>query len=224
MKVSVIIPTLNEEQQIEAAIDSARSAGECEIIVVDAGSTDRTRDFATKADQCLISPRGRSRQQNAGANSCTGDVYLFLHADCRLGLGAIDAVRRVLDESKCVGGCFRQSIDAEGLKYRLVETGNMLRVKACKWAYGDQGIFVRREVFHQLGGFPELELMEDLFLMKQLKRMGGFALIDPAIHVSSRRWQKHGVLRLTARNWLWLALVHCGVSPNRLAQFYANVR
>ena len=99
-----------------------------------------------------------------------------------------------------VGGCFRQSIDAPGFRYRLLEWGNALRVKACTWAYGDQGIFVRREIFEQIGGFPTLGLMEDLYFMKRLKRTGRFALLDAKIHTSPRRWEQAGIIRQTARN------------------------
>ncbi len=110
------------------------------------------------------------------------------------------------------------------MRYRLVESGNALRVKVCKWAYGDQGIFVRREVFEQLGGFPELRLMEDLFFMKKLKKAGRFVLLDSRIHVSPRRWQQTGVLRQTLKNWTLITLAHTIISPNHLARFYPHVR
>ncbi|MGE5193642.1 MAG: glycosyl transferase family 2, partial [Deltaproteobacteria bacterium] len=91
-------------------------------------------------------------------------------------------------------------------------------------AYGDQGIFVRREVFHRLGGFPSLALMEDLFFMKRLRKEGRLALLDGPLHVSARRWEKQGVIRQTARNWTLTLLAHLGISPNRLANFYPHVR
>jgi hypothetical protein len=105
-----------------------------------------------------------------------------------------------------------------------MERGNALRVQLFKWAYGDQGIFVRRAIFERLGGFPELRLMEDLYFMKRLKREGRIALIDPPLRISARRWQKQGMLRQTLRNWSLITMAHCGVSPDRLARFYPHVR
>lgn len=225
MRISIIIPTLNEAERIADVVAKARALGEeSDIIVVDGGSNDGTLDLADAADVTLTTERGRAIQQNAGAAAATGDVLLFLHADCWLESGSLSSVRSVLEDERVVGGCFRQAIDARGMRFRLLEFGNALRVKTCKWAYGDQGIFVRRDVFEQAGGFPEVALMEDLLLMKRLKRVGRIALLDQRIHVSARRWQSQGVVRQTLRNWSLIALAHCGVSPNRLAGLYPYVR
>ncbi|MCH7989936.1 MAG: TIGR04283 family arsenosugar biosynthesis glycosyltransferase [Planctomycetes bacterium] len=223
-RISIIIPTLNEADRIAEVIEQTRKLGDCEIIVVDGNSSDETLKAAESADILLTAPQGRATQQNAAAKAASGDVLLFLHADCRLEPGSLEAVSKSLQDERIVGGCFRQTIDAAGLRYRLVESGNALRVKLCKWAYGDQGIFVRREVFEQLGGFPELRLMEDLFFMKTLKKAGRFVLLDARIHVSPRRWQHKGVLRQTLKNWILITLAHTGISPNRLAKFYPHVR
>ena len=224
MDVSIIIPTLNEAERIGGMLALTRQLGECEIVVVDGGSSDLTREKSQAADLFLVSERGRAIQQNAGARASSGEVLLFLHADCWLEPGCLQAVQTVMAKDNYVGGCFRQSIDAPGFRYRLLEWGNALRVKAWTWAYGDQGIFVRRKIFEQIGGFPTLGLMEDLYLMKRLKRTGRFALLDAKIHTSPRRWEQVGLVRQTARNWSLLALAHCGVSPDRLAKFYPNVR
>jgi rSAM/selenodomain-associated transferase 2 len=220
LRLSIIIPTLNETGRIGELIAHTRTLGECEIVVVDGGSADGTLEQAAAADVRLQAPRGRARQQNAGAAASSGDVLLFLHADCRLEPGAIDAVQAALQDGRCVGGCFRQIIDAHGTAYRLLERGNSWRVRLCRWAYGDQGIFVRREVFERLGGFPDVALMEDLLFVRRLKRAGRFRLLDARIHVSARRWQRHGVVRQTLRNWTLIALALCGVSPDWLARFY----
>lgn len=224
MQISVVIPTLDEADRIADLIAATRSLGDCEIVVVDGGSTDGTPALAEAADVCLTAPQGRAVQQNAGAAAARGDVLLFLHADCRLEPGGFEAVRQALSDPRCVGGCFRQRIDASGLRYRLLERGNAWRVRLWKWAYGDQGIFVRRDVFERVGGFPETSLMEDLYLMKRLKREGRFELANARIHVSPRRWRQHGVVRQTLQNWSFLALAHCGVAPDRLARFYPHVR
>lgn len=224
LNVSVIIPVLNEAERIADVIASTRAAGDCEVIVVDGDSDDDTVAAASTADQVLQTNRGRANQQNVGGQQATGDVLLFLHADCTLPAGAIGSMQAALRDTTVVVGCFRQRIDAPGLLYRWLESGNALRVNLFKWAYGDQGIFVRRDVFEQLGGFPDLKLMEDLFLVKSLKNRGRLVQLNDRLRVSARRWQRSGVVRQTARNWTLLALAQLGVSPNRLARFYPHVR
>ena len=224
MLISIIIPTLNEAANIAGLIEQMRGIGECEIIVVDGGSADDTCQRAIQADRVLNSPPGRARQQNLGAEECRGDVLLFLHADCRLPSTALDAIRQALADDRVVGGCFEQRLDARGVRYRLIEWGNAWRVRLFKLAYGDQAIFVRRAVFESLGRFPELPLMEDVFLMKRLRRAGRFVLSPDRLTVSTRRWQRHGVIRQTLRNWTLLSLALCGVSPDRLARFYPQAR
>ena len=224
VQISVIIPTLNEAANIEAALRSTQDAGEVQTIVVDGGSSDDTLAKSTAADIVLSVEPGRGGQQNAGAAVATGELLLFLHADCRLGPGCLDAARAACAAPDCVGGCFGQHIDATGRRYRALEWGNALRVRSLRLAYGDQGIFVKADVFRRLGGFPPLKLMEDLFLMKQLRREGRFVLLDQKIHISARRWQQRGVVRQTATNWMLVALAQCGVAPKRLVTFYDNQR
>jgi len=164
---------------------------------------------------------GRAIQQNAGANIATGDVLLFLHADCCLPESGLEDIRRqMLADDSCVGGCFRQRIDQPGWLYRWIEFGNFLRAKILKWAYGDQAIFVRTLTWQNIGGFPEIPLMEDLYLMKRLKKKGRLICIRAPLVVSARRWKHQGPLRQTLRNWTLLAAVHLGISPATLARFY----
>ena len=222
--ISVIIPTLNEAASIATLIAETRHIGLCEIIVVDGGSTDVTLAQAALADRVIASPRGRATQQNLGATTSCGEVLLFLHADCRLPAGAFDAIRAALDDERTVGGCFEQTIAADGRLYRWLEWGNGLRVRWLRMAYGDQAIFIRKSVFEQLGRFPDVTLMEDVLLMKRLRHAGRFLLLPDRITVSARRWQRHGLILQTLRNWLLLTLALCGVSPNRLARFYPNTR
>ncbi|HLJ12418.1 MAG TPA: TIGR04283 family arsenosugar biosynthesis glycosyltransferase [Planctomycetaceae bacterium] len=224
MRYSIIIPTLNEAGQIAHAIAQARALGDVEIIVVDGGSNDETLSASLGADQVLTAERGRAAQQNAGAAASRGDVLLFLHADCWLGPGALEQMASALAESGCVGGYFRQAIEAAGRRFRWLERGNALRAGLLGLPYGDQGIFARREIFNKLGGFPPLALMEDLYFMKRLRREGSLARVAGPLHVSARRWEKHGVVRQTARNWCITLLAQLGFSPNRLSRFYPDVR
>ncbi len=224
MRISIIIPTLNEANNIQGLIEQTRSLGSCEIIVVDGNSTDDTLARAAGADQVLTSVAGRAKQQNLGASSSTGDVLLFLHADCRLPETSLVSILEVMSDPGVIGGCFQQRIDAKGWRYRIIERGNAARVRWLGMAYGDQAIFVRKPVFESVGHFPDLRLMEDVFLMKRLTKIGRFVLLPDRLTVSARRWQKHGIVRQTLRNWTLLTLAFCGVSPDRLARYYPNTR
>lgn len=221
MKLSVIIPALNEAESIKRAIESSLALSPHEIIVADGGSTDDTVTIARQLDCRVIeAPRGRALQQNAGTSASTGDVFLFLHADSWLVPEARQQIERTLASPKIPGGAFRHRIDAKGLLFRLVEAGDSLRVCSTRIAYGDQGIFLRREVFEALGGFPNVRLMEDVRLMKSMRDHGRLALLPGPLHVSPRRWKKHGAIRQTLRNWCLLTAEHLGVHPDRLADLY----
>ena len=222
MTISVIIPALNEASAIASAIVAARAAGADEVIVVDGGSDDQTIDQAASADLILQSARGRAQQQNAGAARANGNVLVFVHADSTLESNAIHVLRNEMEEdSQLVTGCFQQRIAADGRRFRLIERGNNWRARTLRWAYGDQGIFARRDVFENVGGFPQIKLMEDLYLMKRLKRQpGNFKVVNATISTSARRWQQKGIVRQTLKNWLLITLAHAGISPNVLARYY----
>jgi rSAM/selenodomain-associated transferase 2 len=220
--ISVIIPALNEQSLIGRAIRSAWAAGAGEVLIVDGGSRDATPEVARRLNCRVIeSPPGRALQQNAGAAAARGPVLLFQHADCWLHADGLWQVARAMSQRPAtVAGAFRQRIGARGPLYRLLERGNAARVRWFGLAYGDQGIFVRRAVFEQIGGFAAVPLMEDVMLMRQLRRHGPLLLLPGPLHVCARRWRNQGVIRQTARNWCLLAAFFCGVSPASLARFY----
>ncbi len=221
MNVSIIIPTLNEAHRIGQAVEWAWANGPHEVLVVDGDSCDETTAVAERQGaRVLRGVRGRASQQNLGAAEATGDVLLFLHADNLLGPDGVRQIVHVLKNPAVLGGAFRQQIAAPGLSYRLLERGNALRARLLGLPYGDQGIFLRREVFQRLGGFPEVALMEDLLLMRKLRRRSRPVLLPGPLRVSPRRWQKSGVVRQTLRNWSLLAAEGLGVSPSSLARFY----
>ena len=224
MSVSVIIPTLNEAACLAETLTSLRDLRPHEIIVVDGGSQDATCEIARAADVLLLSPPSRARQMNLGAVGATGDILLFLHADCCLETGALEAVEDCLRTGHVVAGCFTMKVRAPGLPYRWIEECATARVRLTGLVYGDQGLFLRRDLFQRLGRFPEIRFMEDVFFSRTLRRHGRIGLLGCRIFVSPRRWQRAGLMRQTLRNWLLTGLAAGGVHPNRLASFYPPVR
>jgi len=217
-RISVIIAALNEREMIAGAIRSAWDAGAAEVLVADGGSTDQTAALATQAGAVVIAgPPGRARQQNLAARSAQGDVLLFLHADARL---PADALQTIDDHPDAIFGGFRQRIDAPGAGFRWLEWGNHQRAVWLGLVYGDQAIFVARETFERLGGFPELPLMEDYVLSRTLRREAWPQMLPGPVTTSPRRWLQFGILRQTWRNWWIILRFHLGVSPEKLAGSY----
>lgn len=221
MRVSVVIPALNEAAGIASAIDSAAGAGE--VIVADGGSHDATAAIAERLGARLVrSERGRALQQNAGAAVATGDVLLFLHADTRLPTGWPAAVERALRRPKVVAGAFRLGFDDGAFVFRVIEWGGWLRTRLTGIPYGDQAIFVRRAAFERAGGFPALPLMEDVALGRRLKRLGRLVLLPERVETSARRFRTEGPLRAVLRNWRLIALYHLGRDPEALRRHYPD--
>ncbi len=223
--ISIIIPTLNESANIERAIAYARFVDDAEIIVVDGGSTDGTVERASALTEFVFrSTASRALQQNTGARHATGAVLLFLQADTFLKSGARRQIDLAMRDERIGWGAFRQRIDSPAAVFRIIERGNAIRARWLRLPYGDQGIFVRRRLFEEVGGFPEVPLMEEIRLMRKLRRKTRGCLLPGPLHVSPRHWQRNGVLRQTARNWAFVVAERLGVSPDRLARSYYTSR
>jgi rSAM/selenodomain-associated transferase 2 len=225
IKMSVIVPVLDEEKTIAATLQSLARFAPFEIIVVDGGSTDRTAEICQQFDvKVMVSARGRARQMNSGAKAASGDILLFLHADTTLPNSAFDDIRLALGDSRCVGGRF--DVELAGQHWMLKVIGAMVnyRSRLSKVSTGDQAIFVRRFVFEQIGGYPDIPLMEDLAFCRMLRHTGEIACLKSRVMTSARRWEIHGVWRTILRMWALKLLYLAGVSPNRLKQYYADAR
>jgi len=223
--LSVIIPTLDEAATVARTLERARRADDIEIIIVDGGSQDATREIAARAGvTVLVTSDGRAAQQNQGAAVARGRHLLFLHADTLLPDGYAEQIRRTLDRPAVVAGAFRFRTDGCGAAIRLVEWGANIRSAIFRWPYGDQGLFMEKRVFDELGGFSPLPIMEDFELVRRLRRRGPVATLNEAAITSARRWQRLGALRTTGLNLAMVAGFRAGVPPERLARFYRGVR
>jgi rSAM/selenodomain-associated transferase 2 len=220
-RTSVVIPTLNEEGAIRRAVQSARVSGAHEVIVADGGSTDGTVARAEDAGATVVrTPRGRAQQMNAGSELASGDVLLFLHADTVLPADACALIADALGDPRAVGGAFAYSAGRETDPLdRFISAVGQLRYTVFRLPYGDQAIFARRTVFQDLGGFPELPVMEDYEFALRLTRLGRLARIPAAIRTSTRAWHERGLLTLTAREMATIAGYRLGVEPARLARW-----
>ncbi len=225
MKLSVIIPALNEGRDIGPVLERATSIHADEVIVVDGGSRDATREIAKRlASHVIESLRGRALQMNAGAKAAHGDVLLFLHADTVLPPETKRVIQEALSDPQVVGGRFDIRLDRAGWLYGLVAFLVNLRSRLTKIATGDQAIFVRREVFEQIGGFSEIPLMEDVEFSRRLKKLGKIACLHKKVVTSARRWERRGPIKTILLMWRLRFLYFMGVSPDRLKSYYVDVR
>jgi rSAM/selenodomain-associated transferase 2 len=192
------------------------------VILVDGGSDDATIQVAARfsAVRLLASPRGRARQMNAGARAARGDILLFLHADTWLPEGGLGAVSAALDDTRVVGGRFDVRFDSPRPVLRMIAFFMNLRSRVSGISTGDQAIFVRREVFETMGGYPDMPLMEDIELSRRLKRRGRLAALPSRVTTSARKWEREGALRTMALMWALRFLYMVGVSPARLHRWY----
>ena len=191
--LSVVIPTLNEAETLPRLLASLRGDHPLDVLVVDGGSRDGTRDIARRFGVPVLQAEpGRARQLNRGAAATHGEWLWFLHADSILPPDWADQLHEAMAAPRLVGGAFRVRIAALGLRYRVLDGWGWLRSALCRTCYGDQGLFVRRPVFERLGGFDDLPALEDLAFSERMRRAGPVALLRGPIRTSARRWERHG--------------------------------
>ncbi len=223
--LSIIIPALNEEENIARTLASIRNTPDAEIIVVDGNSADRTVDVARSYGvKALTANPGRAGQMNAGAAAAKGRALLFLHADTLLPDAFDEIIRRIIAQPGVSAGAFRLKIDAPSRGLRFIEWAANLRSKYLKMPYGDQAIFLRADLFNDLGGYAKVPIMEDVELIRRLRLRGRIAISNAPVFTSARRWEKLGLTRTTLINYGMIIAYHLGVSTTRLAQWYYGHR
>jgi len=225
-RFSIIIPVLNEEAVINPAIEYIghfqEAMGPSEIIVADGDPEGKTaRAIRDRKVITTVSKRGRGNQMNRGAALAKGDILLFLHADTRLPVDALTLIDSALRDPAYAAGAFYLAIASARPIFRLLEKTASVRSRLTHIPYGDQAFFFRRDYFRAIGGFADIPIMEDVDIMRRIKKRGDrIIIIDRPAITSARRWEKEGVLYCTLRNWLLISLYLSGVSPERLSRLY----
>jgi rSAM/selenodomain-associated transferase 2 len=235
MTISVIIPTLNEERTIMAALAHTAALGFDELIVVDGRSLDqtpalvesfrrRTQSPAQSPVRLVTAPCGRASQMNEGAKSSSSETLLFLHADTQLPDNAKTMIETTLANQGMVGGRFDVRFDRPSMWGTIISRMMNWRSRLSGIATGDQALFVRRHIFEQIGGFADMPLMEDIDFSRRLKRKGATAALTATVTTSFRRWEQHGPLRAILLMWGLRLLYWIGVPSHRLSRWYGLVR
>jgi rSAM/selenodomain-associated transferase 2 len=226
---SIIIPVLDEVyiiNQMIAHLYNLHLKHTFEIIVVDGDPRGGTINSISLAEvKKIIAPKGRGVQLNRGAGAAKGDILIFLHADSRLNSDALNKIYSAFKQKNTAAGAFSLQIRSPKRVFRIIEMGVSLRGRLTKFPYGDQAIFMKKQLFFRLGGLKDIPLMEDVELIRRIKKTGGkIAILPTKVQTSARRWEKEGVLYCTLRNYALILLYLLGVSPDRLAKFYNSNR
>jgi len=224
-KFSIVIPVLHESDRINSLIENIEGLtgdGGHEVIVVDGSPTkDTIRAIDNENIIKLVSLKGRARQMNAGAAVAKGEILIFLHADTELPRNALKTINSAMAQGRYVGGAFELGIDSHKIEFKMLARWASIRCRLTGIPYGDQAIFIKRYYFNSLGGYRDIPLMEDVELMRRIKRRGDKICIVPEqVKTSPRRWEEEGFIYVNARNASLFMLYLLGVSPGKLASFY----
>lgn len=223
--VSIIIPTLNEEKTIANTIKNLINLnGDKEVIVVDGGSSDNTIEEASKYTKVIKSQKGRAFQMNAGARVSNGDILWFVHSDSVIHKDSLIEIEKAINKGYVGGGFHLCFYDWDTRFMKFMEITSNIRGKFLNLIYGDQGIFVRRNVFEKLGGFPQIEIMEDWEFSIRMKKIGKMCLINLPIGTSARRFKQGGGLKTLLLMHKLKILYTLGVSPKELVKIYREAR
>ncbi|MFC1712877.1 TIGR04283 family arsenosugar biosynthesis glycosyltransferase [Candidatus Poribacteria bacterium] len=228
-RISIVIPVLREAERINSLVDHIHSQEfheSYEIIVVD-GDPDGTTINAIQHEEIktMTSAKGRARQMNAGAGIAEGEILFFLHADTLLPDNGLHKISSAMEDKQYVAGAFNLGMDTNSLALKIIVYIASRRSRLSRIPYGDQGIFIRRDYFNRIGCYKDIPLMEDVELMRRIKKMGDkIHIIPDRVSTSARRWEEEGVARCSARNIIIATLYCMGVSPETLVRYYRRRR
>ncbi|TAN60726.1 glycosyltransferase [bacterium] len=222
--ISIIMPVYNEEAAIGEALSGLLRNNNIEVIVADGNSSDRTVELAKRYPvKIIFSKKGRAQQMNAGAKAAAGRYLIFLHADCFLESGAIEAIKGAFNDGYA-GGCLSCRINSPKIMYRLIEASGNIRARISKIFYGDQAIFARRDIFFKIGGFDDVALFEDILFSQKMKKEGRAAVLSKAVYASARRWERGGIIKTTFIYWLLTLGFYLRFPLVKLKRIYDEVR
>ncbi len=218
--ISIIIPAYKEGERLEKLTQKFTGIKGCEIVAAMVEGDEAT--IKPGSDEAIIvyAQKGRAKQMNAGAAIASGDILIFLHADTAIAPESLADVRLALSEPCVVGGAYRFKIDASSFAYSLIGFMANLRSRWFKAPYGDQALFIKRDVFQKIGGYKDMPIMEDTRLVADMKREGKIAIIDDYAITSSRKWMQEGASYTTIRNWLIMLAYKMGAKPETLVKWY----
>ena len=225
--LAIVIPVFNEAKVLPQALTSLAELSmdsSDSIIFVDGGSTDQSIQLIQQHGyQCLHCEAGRAKQMNYGTNNTKSDIILYLHVDTKVSSSEISNIKKSYTKG-FLSGRFDIMFTNRALTYRIISFFINFRSRLSKISTGDQAIFIRRDIFEQIGGYPEIPLMEDVAISKALRRLGKIDCLYNKVTTSSRRWEKNGVVNTVMLMWKMRFLYWCGAEPEKLASMYRNAR